>query len=110
MRSIIFVVALVALFAIGTGAPLDEDVIQHIPQKTNPTPSGTPDAASESGAAEDASDAGEAHVAEVRVRRDVGGQESDLLPSGNDIEASPFGEVSQVAGRGRIKVLPAFLG
>lgn len=110
MRSITFAVALVALFAACACAPSKEDVIQHIPQKADQTPSATHADGSESGAVADDAGVSKISPAEVRVRRDVAGQESDLLPSGHDVDASPFGEVSQVAGRGRIRVLPAFLG
>lgn len=46
----------------------------------------------------------------LRHRRSMGGQESDLLPSGSDVDAAPFGAPSALEGRGRIRVLPAFLG
>lgn len=110
MHSIIFVVASVALFVVCASAPVEEDVIQHIPQKHDPTPSATLDVGSVSGAAVDDAGASKAPVAQVRARRDIGGQESDLLPSANEIDSSAFGETSQLAGRSRIRVLPAFLG
>lgn len=47
---------------------------------------------------------------ELRYRRSIGGQESDLLPSGDDVDASPIGGPSAFEGHGRIRVLPAFLG
>lgn len=46
----------------------------------------------------------------LRSRRSVVGQESDLLPSGSDVDASPFGGQSAIEGHGRIRVLPGFLG
>lgn len=105
MHSTLFFVASLALLAACASAPA-EDVIEHIPPKQEPTPSATSKDGSSSGAVVEG-------AAEVKVpsrtRRNVG-QESDLLPSGHDVDASPFGEVSQVLGRNRIRVLPAYLG
>ncbi|CAG9118909.1 unnamed protein product [Plutella xylostella] len=84
MRSATFVVALAALIVVCSCAPKED--------KKEQVPSGL-------------------DMADVRVRRSVGGQESDLLPEAGDVDASPFGEASQLAGRARgIRVLPAFLG
>lgn len=49
-------------------------------------------------------------IEHLRARRAIAEQESDLLPSSDDVDASTFGETSQIEGRGRIRVLPAFLG
>ena len=107
MHSTLFIVASLALLALCVCAPVEQDVIEHIPQKAEPIPSATGKDAVESGASGKAAGVSD-HVA--RVRREVGGQESDLLPAANDIDASPFGETSQLVGRGRIRVLPAYLG
>ncbi|CAH2089563.1 unnamed protein product [Euphydryas editha] len=108
MRSLFFAVASVALLAICVCAP-EGDAIQRIPPKVAATPSATKESAVDSGAA--ANNAGSSKPLTVaRVRRDIGGQESDLLPSANDVDVSPFGENSNFDGRGRIKVLPAYLG
>lgn len=104
MHSTFFIVASLALLAVCACAPVVEEVIQHIP-KQEQTPSATGKENAESGASVKATGVSE----NVRHRRDAG-QEGDLLPSVNDVDASPFGETSQLAGRGRIKVLPAFLG
>ncbi|CAG9563995.1 unnamed protein product [Danaus chrysippus] len=105
MQSITFVVASLALLSLSVCAPV-EDVIQHIP-KAVAIPSSTERNGASSGAVVNA---GSEPLLAARARRDLGGQESDLLPSAKDIDASPFGEVSQLDGRGRIKVLPAYLG
>ncbi|PZC77883.1 hypothetical protein B5X24_HaOG202764 [Helicoverpa armigera] len=107
MHSTLFIVASLALLALCVCAPADQDVIQHIPQKAEQTPSVIGKNAAESGASGKAAGASE-HVA--RARRDVAGQESDLLPASNDVDVSPFGETSQLEGRSRIRVLPAYLG
>ncbi|KAL0820515.1 hypothetical protein ABMA28_006373 [Loxostege sticticalis] len=109
MHSTFFVVASLALWAVCACAPADSDVIQQIPAKPEQTPSVIGKDAAKSGAAEGDSGVTEAKPVE-RVRRSVGGQESDLLPSRGQVDVSPFGEVSQLEGRGRIRVLPAFLG
>uniref|UniRef100_A0A1E1WRF1 Secreted protein n=1 Tax=Pectinophora gossypiella TaxID=13191 RepID=A0A1E1WRF1_PECGO len=107
MRSMFFVVASLALLAYCVCAPTAEEVIEHIPPKQEQTPSATGKEDAKSGAlAVDV--ASEPKVS--RTRREVGGQESDLLPGAKDVDASPFGETSQLEGRGRIRVLPAFLG
>ncbi|KAI8420203.1 hypothetical protein MSG28_008749 [Choristoneura fumiferana] len=105
MRSMFFAVASLALLAACACAPVEEDVIQHIPQKVEGTPSATGSGVAPSGAA---AESGSEHHA--RARRDIGGQESDLLPSPNQNDASPFGETSNLMGRGGIRVLPAYLG
>lgn len=107
MHSSLFIVASLALLGLCVCAPAEQDVIQHIPQKAEPIPSATGRDDAVSGASGKAAGASD-HVA--RVRREVAGQESDLLPSANEVDASPFGEVSQLEGRGRIRVLPAYLG
>lgn len=106
MRSTLLIVASLTLLAVCACAPAAGDVIQHIPPNQEPTPSVTGKSGAESGALEKAVGASD-HQA--RVRRDVG-DESDLLPSANEGDVSPFGESSQLAARGRIRVLPAFLG
>lgn len=108
MHSSLLFVASLALLAACAGAPPGQAVIQQIPPKAEQTPSATGKDGAKSGAVEDVADASESQVP-VRARRDVG-QESDLLPSALDAEASPFGQVSNLQGRGRIRVLPAFLG
>lgn len=108
MRSMYFVVASLALLAVCTCAPVEADVIQHIPLKE--TPSATGKDAAKSGAAEKDSAASEPKAPVSRARRELGGQESDLLPSHDDVDGSPFGDNFQLAGHGRIKVLPAYLG
>ena len=107
MHSTLFLGALLALLAVCACAPADADVIQHIPPRQEPTPSAIGKNVAESGASEKAAGASESND---RVRRDLAGQESDLLPSPNEGDASPFGETSQLLSRGRIKVLPAYLG
>lgn len=108
MRSLFFAGASLALLAICVCAP-EGDAIQRIPPKAVATPLATNKDAADSGAS--ASNVGSSKpLAVARVRRDIGGQESDLLPSANDVEVSPFGENSNLLGRGRIKVLPAYLG
>lgn len=108
MRSVIFVVASLALLAACVCAPEGES-IQRIPTKAAATPSATDKDAAKSGASVGGSGASEPSTV-ARERRDIAGQESDLLPSAHDLDASPFGEISKLDGRGRIKVLPAFLG
>ncbi|CAK1551425.1 unnamed protein product [Leptosia nina] len=102
MRVTLFVVASLALLAACACAP-NGDVIQHIP-KHEATQSNTKD-----GAVSGAVDAGVGSkpVEVSRERRDIGDQESHLIPSDNEV--SDFGE-SSLDGRGRIKILPAFLG
>ncbi|XP_072942900.1 uncharacterized protein [Epargyreus clarus] len=100
MRSMLFVVASLALLAACACAPAEEDVIQYIPKEA--TPSVTGKDGSESGAV--GGNSGASKIALERARRSIGGQESDLLPSGGDVDASPFGETSQLDGRGRIKI------
>lgn len=107
MHSTLFIVASLALLVVCACAPSGEDVIQHIPAKAEPTPSLTGKDGSASSAA--AGNAGASKPEPARVRRDAG-QESDLLPSANEVDVSPFGETSQLEGRGRIRVLPAYLG
>ncbi|KAJ8717917.1 hypothetical protein PYW07_005847 [Mythimna separata] len=107
MHSTLFIVASLTLLVLCASAPAEQDVIQHIPQRVEQTPSVTGRDAVESGASGKAAGASD-H--EARARRDVAGQESDLLPAANDVDVSPFGEVSQLEGRGRIRVLPAYLG
>lgn len=67
-------------------------------------------ASGKDGANSGAVDAESSEPKELRARRSIGGQESDLLPSANDVDAAPFGAPSAFEGRGRIRVLPAFLG
>ncbi|CAG5049134.1 unnamed protein product [Parnassius apollo] len=110
MRSMFFVVASLVSLAICASAPLDSDVIQQIPQKLEATPSATGKDVAKSGAAEKGLDASEPKTPEPRVRRDLGGQESDLLPSNKDVDDSPFSENLQLDGHNRIRVLPAFMG
>lgn len=108
MRSMFFVVASLALLAVCVCAP-EGASIQHIPPKAGETPSAIgKDGAVLLAAAGGAGSSKQIHVA--RTRRDLAGQESDLLPSANQAEASVFGESSNLDGRGRIRVLPAFLG
>lgn len=107
MHSTFFIVASLALLAFCVCAPAEQDVIQHIPTKAEQTPSAIGSEGAVSGASGKAVGSAE-H--QSRARREVAGQESDLLPSGNDVEVSPFGEVSNLEGRGRIRVLPAYLG
>ncbi|KAF9424854.1 hypothetical protein HW555_000155 [Spodoptera exigua] len=107
MHSTLFFVASLALLALCVCAPADQDVIQHIPLKPEQTPSVTGKEDAVSGASGKVAGASE-HVPQ-RARRDVAGQESDLLPAINDVDVSPFGETSQLEGRGRIRVLPAYL-
>lgn len=106
MRSVFLAVASLALLAVCACAPLDGDVIQHIPPKAEPTPSATGEVGSTSGAA--VGNAVAVKPESARVRRDAA-QENDLLPASNDVDVSPF-EAFNLEGRGRIKVLPAFLG
>lgn len=108
MYSAVYFVASLTLLAVCACAPADADVIQRIPPKPEPTPSATGKDVAVSGALERA--AGSSDAVKDRLRRELVGQESDLLPSLGDIDASPFGENSQLSGRSRIKVLPAFLG
>lgn len=111
MQSITFVVAFAALLALCVCAPTKKDVIQKIPENAEGTPLVIGGGNAGSGAAGKESGSGEKrNVHEVRVRREVAGHESDLLPSGGEVDASPFGETSQLAGHGRIRVLPAYLG
>lgn len=107
MHSTLLVVASLALLAVCACAPSGEEVIQHIPAKQEAIPSATGRDAAVSGASEKAAGASEN---KERARRDIGGQESDLLPSVGDVDASPFGESQPLAGRSRIRVLPAYLG
>lgn len=108
MRTMFFVVASLALLAACACAP-EGEVIQHIPPKAEETPSAIGKDGVASPAVGDAAGSSKPiHVA--RTRRDLAGQESDLLPSANDGDASVFGESSNLDGRGRIKVLPAYLG
>lgn len=107
MHSISLVVASLALLAVCACAPSESEVIQHIAPKDEKTPSVIGSDALKSGAAVE--DSGAAEVKD-RHRRSAG-LESDLLPSKGEEDASPFGETSQLeGGRGRIRVLPAFLG
>ena len=106
MQSISLVVVSLALLAVCACAPSESEVIQHIVPKEEKTPSVIGSDAAKSGAAVEDSRVGDA---KDRARRSVG-EESDLLPSKGDVDASPFGETSQLEGRGRIRVLPAFLG
>lgn len=108
MHSTLFTVASLALLAVCVCAPADGDVIQRIPPRPEQTPSATGKDAAESGASE--KDAGVSDSAHNRAPRDLGGEESDLLPSLNEGDVSPFGENSELLGRSRIKVLPAYLG
>lgn len=96
----LFVVASLALLAACVCAS-SENVVEHV--RNHPTQSAT----GKDGAASGALDvnAGSSKAVE-RERRDAG-QENDLLPS--EPEVSEFGE-SSLDGRGRIKVLPAFMG
>ncbi|CAG9795825.1 unnamed protein product [Diatraea saccharalis] len=110
MRSIIFAVGFLALLAVCACTPVESDVIQHIPLKAGATPSVTGRDGAESGVVADAYGASNEKQTHERVRRSIGGEESDLIPAANDVDASPFGETSQLEGRGRIRVLPAFLG
>lgn len=104
MRSIMFVVALAAFLALYECAPPQQGpAVQAQPVKPGQTPSAIAKDSVGSGAAENHSGAG-------RIRRDAAGQESDLLPSANEGDASPFGEQAQAFGSGRIRVLPAFIG
>lgn len=97
MHSTFFIVASLALLAF---------CLCESPANAKPTPSATGKDDAVSGASGKAAGGFE----HPRARRAVDGQESDLLPSSDDVDVSPFGEVSQFEGRGRIKVLPAFLG
>ena len=108
MRSMLFVVASLALLAYCACAPAEE-VIEHIPPKHEPTPSATGKEDAKSGAG-DVVAAADTKSTNTRTRREVGGLESDLLPAAKDVDSSPFGETSQFEGRSRIRVLPAFLG
>lgn len=106
MHSMLFVVASMALLVACACTPWESEAIQHIAPKEEKTPSVIGSDAVKSGAAGEGS-----AVSDVKDRaRRSAGQESDLLPSGNEVDASPFGENSQFEGRGRIRVLPAFLG
>lgn len=106
MHSTLLIVASLALLAVCVCSPTDQDVIEHIPPKAAPIPLATAKDGAESGASGKVAGAAD----HPRVRRAIGGEESDLLPSVNDVDASPFGETAQILGRGRIRVLPAFLG
>lgn len=108
MQSITFVAVSLALLAVCASSPVKEEVIQQVPKEH--TQSAIEKEGAVSGAAGKVSGATEEKKEEVRVRRDVAGLESDLLPSVGEVDASPFGEISQLEGRGRIRVLPAFLG
>ncbi|CAB3231641.1 unnamed protein product [Arctia plantaginis] len=103
MHSTLLIVASLALLAVCVCSPADQDVIEHIPSKAAPILLATAKDGVESGASGKVVGAAD----HPRVRRYVGGEESDLLPSSNDVDASPFGETSQVLGRGRIRV-PGF--
>lgn len=106
MHSTLLVVASLALFAVCACAPVEEEVIQHIPAKQE-----TPSAIGKDGAESGASVKGVGVTENKdRARRDIGGQESDLLPSVGDVDASPFSDTNSFSGRSRIRVLPAFLG
>ncbi|CAF4807489.1 unnamed protein product [Pieris macdunnoughi] len=94
MRLMFFAVASLALLAACVCAP--NDAIQHIP-KQEATQSATEKDGAASGVS--ANNAGSSEP--EREKRDLGGQESDLLPS--DHEVSAFGDNSLI-GRGRIKV------
>lgn len=108
MHSTLFIVASLALLVVCACAPVEEEVIQHIRPKPEKTPSVTGNEDAESGASGKVAGVTED---KVRVRREViGGQESDLLPADNEVDASPFGETSQLVGHGRIRVLPTFMG
>ncbi|GBP31907.1 hypothetical protein EVAR_18445_1 [Eumeta japonica] len=109
MRSLLFLIGLVGVLAVCGASPAKDDVVEKIPPKAGQTPSAIGSAGAGSTAAAGGAGASKAAPAGPRARRDVG-QESDLLPSANDVEASAFGETSQLAGRGRIRVLPAYLG
>ncbi|VVC97657.1 unnamed protein product [Leptidea sinapis] len=106
MRSLSLIVASLALLVVCACAPSGES-IQHIPPKQDTTPSATGRSGAESGAAVE--DSGSKIVAAARERRDLGGLESDLLPSGQGVDDSAFG-AQEFEGRSRIKVLPAYLG
>ncbi|CAG4947226.1 unnamed protein product [Colias eurytheme] len=106
MHSMFFVVVSLALLAACVCAP-SGDVIQHIPPNHEATQSATEKEAAVSGAAVENVGSSKP-LGLARERRDLGGDESDLLPSDQNV-ASPFGE-SSLDGRGRIRVLPAFLG
>lgn len=110
MRFMYFAVASLALLAVCACVPVGQDVIQRIPEREGPTPSATGRDGAKSGAAEKGAPASEPKPTAARARRDLGGQESDLLPSINDVAGSPFSENSQLEGRSRIRVLPAYLG
>lgn len=107
MQCTTYLIALAALLAVCACAP-QEGAIEKIPREH--IPSATKDENVGSGAGAKVSGVGEVGKDVSRVRRDVGGQESDLLPSVGDVDASPFGGPAQVVGHGRIRVLPAFLG
>lgn len=111
MRSLFFAGASLALLAICVCAP-EGDAIQRIPPKAVATPLATNKDTADSGASASNVELNGSSkpLAVARVRRDISGQESDLLPLANDVEVSPFGENSNLLGRGRIKVLPAYLG
>ncbi|XP_026321062.1 uncharacterized protein LOC113231104 [Hyposmocoma kahamanoa] len=106
MHSTLLIVASFALLAYCACAPTEE-VIQHVSPPKVQTPSNTGKDGANSGAVgEESSEPKEL----LRNRRSIGGQESDLLPSGSEVDAAPFGGPSALLGRGRIRVLPAFLG
>ncbi|CAH4030440.1 unnamed protein product [Pieris brassicae] len=100
MRFMFFAVASLALLAACVCAP--NEAIQHIPKQE-----ATQLTTEKDGAASGVSEKNAGSSEPDREKRDLGGQESDLLPSEHEVSA--FGE-NALVGRGRIKVLPAFLG
>ncbi|CAH2042423.1 unnamed protein product, partial [Iphiclides podalirius] len=103
MRFMCFAVASVALLAACVCAPAGPDVIQRIPQR-EATQSATGEGGARSGAAGRGVAASETQPPAARARRDLGGLESDLLPSSDDLDGSPFSDSFQLEGHSRIKL------